>query len=261
MPVAQDRSLAQQLSRVFSIFGALVAVGFLLTALPYGISYFWLTPEFDRSRLALSAEGDALAAMIDEENGLRGYLFRHDTTFLAAYTRGRTGLARAHDILAVNVGTGLASAMLGTRLAEERWHERWADAAANAPPEAIAPSWLEGKALFDAYRGDEAAFSAALAQRNEALRLRERRLVAARVALELAIFIVIFFSGGSPASRSARLDCHPCRRVAAAHWPGSRWTADGDRRPCRPARAAPARRGPQRNGRRPGCSASVGRGP
>jgi diguanylate cyclase (GGDEF)-like protein len=185
--------LAQQLSRVFSIFGALVAVGFSLTALMYGISYFCLTPEFDRSRIALSAESDALASMIDEETGLRGYLFARDTEFLAAYDRGRIGLARAHELLGANVGTGSAAAMLATRLAEERWHERWADAAANTRPEAIAPSWLEGKALFDAYRNDEATFGTLLAQRTDALRLRETRLTAGRVSLELVVFIVIFF--------------------------------------------------------------------
>jgi diguanylate cyclase (GGDEF)-like protein len=46
--------------------------------------------------------------------------------------------------------------------------------------------------LFDAYRGDEAAFATVLAEQVTRLRLRERRFVAARVTLELAIFIVIF---------------------------------------------------------------------
>jgi diguanylate cyclase (GGDEF)-like protein len=192
-PVPQDRSLAQQLSRVFSILGALVAAGFSLTALAYGASCFWLTPEFDKSQLAVSAERDALASMIDEETGLRGYLFAHDAKFLGAYTQGTIGLARAHEVLAANVGSELAPAMLGARLAEERWHERWADAAADTRPEATPPSWFEGKALFDAYRNDEATFASALARQNGALRLRERRVVAARVALELAIFVVIFF--------------------------------------------------------------------
>jgi diguanylate cyclase (GGDEF)-like protein len=192
-PVLKDLSLAQQLSRVFSIFGALVAGGFCLTAFAYAASYFWVTPQFDRSRLALSAESDALAAMIDEENGLRGYLFARDPKFLAAYTRGTSGLARAHETLSENVDAELTPAMLGTRLAEERWHERWADAASDRRPEAVPPSWMDGKLLFDDYRVDEATFAALLAQRDGALRLRERRLIAARVGLELTVFAVIFF--------------------------------------------------------------------
>jgi diguanylate cyclase (GGDEF)-like protein len=192
-PVLHDRSLAQQLSRVFSLFSALVAGGFCLTALSYAATSFWVTPEFDRSRLALSAESDALAGMIDQENGLRGYLFARDPKFLAAYTRGTIGLARAHQVLAENVGAELTPAMLGTRLAEERWHERWADAAAGGRLEAVPASWMDGKVLFDSYRGDEATFADALAERDGTLRLRERRLIAARVGLELTVFVVIFF--------------------------------------------------------------------
>jgi diguanylate cyclase (GGDEF)-like protein len=178
---------------VFSIFGALVACGFFLTAMAYGVSSFWLAPKLDRSALALSAESDSLAAMIDEENGLRGYLFTRDARFLAAYDRGTSGLAHAHEVLAENVDSEVATAMLGARLAEERWHERWADGAANRNAPAIAPSWLEGKTLFDAYRVDEATFASVLAYQNKALQLRQRNLVAARVALELVVFIVVFF--------------------------------------------------------------------
>jgi diguanylate cyclase (GGDEF)-like protein len=192
-PVLHDRSLAQQLSRVFSIFSALVAGGFCLTALSYAATSFWVTPEFDRSRLALSAESDALAGMIDQENGLRGYLFARDPKFLAAYTRGTIGLARAHQVLAENIGSEVTPAMLGTRLAEERWHERWADAAAEGRLEAISSSWMDGKLLFDSYRGDEAAFTTVLAERESTLRLRERRFIGARVGLELTVFVVIFF--------------------------------------------------------------------
>jgi len=192
-PVLQDRSLAQQLSRVFSIFSALVAAGFCLTALAYATTSFWVTPDFDRGRVALSAEGDALAAMTDEETGLRGYLFAHDPQFLTAYTRGKVALARAHEVLAENIDSELTPAMLGTRLAEERWHERWADAAADERPETVPPSWRDGMVLFDAYRVDEATFAGGIAQRNGALRLRERRLTAARVGFELTVFVVIFF--------------------------------------------------------------------
>jgi diguanylate cyclase (GGDEF)-like protein len=191
--IPQDRTLAQQLSRAFSLFGALVAVGFVLTALAYAVSLFWLTPEFDRTRLALAAESNAFAAMVDEENGLRGYLLSHDGSFLEPYLQGKATLAQANQALAANVGSEFAAAMLGTRLAEETWHQRWADSAADTRANAALLSMSEGKALFDAYRIHEAAFAADLAARVDALRFRERRLVAMRVGLDLAIFVVIFF--------------------------------------------------------------------
>jgi diguanylate cyclase (GGDEF)-like protein len=191
----QDRSLAQQLSRAFVLFGALVAVAFLLTAVAYAAMGAWLTPEFERSRLAVRAESAAYAAMIDQENGLRGYMMTRDARFLEPYTDGISRLARANDALSAFAGSvaEVAAPMLGTRLAEENWHARWADAAADTRPGSIAPAMSEGKALFDAYRLDERAFAGALDRRSEVLSRRDHQAVAARVVLELAVFVAIFF--------------------------------------------------------------------
>jgi len=177
--------------------------------------------------------------MIDEENGLRGYLFAHDAKFLAAYVRGTTGLARA---------TRSSSRTLAPNLPVDACHAlgRGEMATSGGPMggptrgrAAPTPSWSDGKALFDQYRGDEAMFATVLAQRNGALRLREQRLVAARVALELTVFVVIFFL----ALRQHRALRHsiviPGRRVAAAHSES-----------CRSARATSTRGGTQRDGRR-----------
>jgi diguanylate cyclase (GGDEF)-like protein len=193
--VAQNRTLAQQLSGAFKLFGVLVGAGFFITALAYGVSRAWLTPEFERSRLGVRAQSAAHAAMLDEENGLRAYLLTRDVRYLEPYARGEISLARANEDLTTNVGPvpELAVAMLGTRLAEERWHERWAKAAAGTGPEAIAPSMAEGKALFDAYRREQAEFADALDQRSEALSRREQRVIAARVGLDLAVFLAVLF--------------------------------------------------------------------
>jgi diguanylate cyclase (GGDEF)-like protein len=193
--VLQDRSLAQQLSRAFTLFGALVAAAFFVTALMYCVDWVWLTPEVERSRLAMRAESAADAAMLDEENGLRAYLFTRDLLFLEPYTRGQLELARANEALTAYAGSvsELAAAMLGTRLAEERWSERWAKAAADTRPDVIAPSMSEGKALFDAYRGEEAAFAQALNRRSEILTRRDERVTAARVALDLIVFMAVCF--------------------------------------------------------------------
>lgn len=193
--VPQDRTLAQQLSGAFMLFGALVAVAFFLTALAYGVGRVWLTPEFERSRLAASTESAAYAAMLDEENGLRAYLLTHDVRFMDPYARGEVDLARANQALTGYVGSvpELAAAMLGTRLAEERWRERWAKAAADMRPGAANPSMSEGKALFDGYRSEEAAFAEALNRRREALSRREQQLIAGRVVLELLVFVAVLY--------------------------------------------------------------------
>jgi diguanylate cyclase (GGDEF)-like protein len=190
---AHDRSLALQLSGAFALLGGLVAAASLMTALAYGVSWGWLTPELERSSLAVRAESAAYAAMLDEENGLRAYLLTRDVHFIGPYARGEVALARANEALAANAGpvSELASAMLRTRLAEEEWHIRWAQGASDTRPDAIPPSMPEGKALFDAYRTEEATFANALLKRNAVLSQREQRLVAVRVGLELAVFMAI----------------------------------------------------------------------
>ncbi len=194
-PVPQGRTLAQQLSGAFVAFGAIVAGAFCVTALAYGVRRVWLTPEFEGSRLAERAESTAYAAMLDEENGLRAYLLTRDVRFIEPYTRGENELARANRTLSECVGSvpELAVAMLGTRLAEERWHERWAKAAADTRPGAVAPPMSEGKKLFDAYRGEQSAFASALNRRSEVLSRREQRMISASVTLNLLVFIAVLF--------------------------------------------------------------------
>ena len=184
-PPPQDRTLAQQLSGAFVVFGAIVAGAFFVTALVYGVG--------QGGYVAEKAEGAAYAAMLDEENGLRAYLLTRDVRFIEPYTRGEVVLAQANNALAENVGSvpGLAVAMLRTRLAEERWRERWAKAAARARPDAIAPSMSEGKALFDAYRSEQSALAGALNRRSEVLSQREQRMISASVTINLIVFIAV----------------------------------------------------------------------
>jgi diguanylate cyclase (GGDEF)-like protein len=194
-PASQDRTLAQQLSGAFIFFGTLVASAFLLTALAYGVSRVWLAPELERSRLAAANERIADAAMLDEETGLRAYLMTRDVRFLDAYSRGQVALAKANDALTTSVGVDpqVAMAMVATRLAQERWRAGWAQAAAEIGHDRVAPSMIEGKTLFDAYRVAERTLAEALQHRSDALTTRNQRVVAVRVALELAVFIVILF--------------------------------------------------------------------
>jgi diguanylate cyclase (GGDEF)-like protein len=194
-PISDDNTLAQQLGRAFSLFGILVAAGWFVVAFTYGASAFWLTPAAQRGRDAVEAEKMAHAAMLDEENGARAYLLSHDMSFLEPYFKGVTELARANQAVIANAGTGseLAASVISTRLAEERWHERWLKAAVDPRPGAVAPSMLEGKALFDAYRKEELGLADALARRSEILTGRDASMTITRVVLVLAIYVVILF--------------------------------------------------------------------
>jgi diguanylate cyclase (GGDEF)-like protein len=192
---SHDRSLAQQLSGAFALFSVLVAAGFFVTAAAYVACWAWLTTAVDQSRLAARAEGAALAAMIDEEDGAHAYLFTHELRFLEPYAVVEIRLARANEALTANAGavSELATPLLTMRLAEERWRERWARTAAATRPDVVAPSMSEDQSLFDDYRADEAELADALGQRTEMLSRREQRFISARVALELVVFLFIFF--------------------------------------------------------------------
>ena len=192
-PVNENRTLARQLSGAFVVFGALVGAAFLVTALAYGVGWAWLTPELERSRRAEWAESASHIAMIDQEDGLRGYLMTRDERFLEPYLSGESKIRRANDALVADTGLDpeLATAMVGTRLAEQRWTEDVAKVARGALAGSASPSMVEGKRLFDAYRREQAAFAEALALHTEGLARREQRLVAARVLIELAVFIAV----------------------------------------------------------------------
>jgi diguanylate cyclase (GGDEF)-like protein len=193
-PMPHDPTLAQQLRRTFVALGVLVGIALAAIALSYAVSACWLTPEFKRSRLAVNAEAAAYAVMLDQENGLRGYLLTHDVSFLEPYTRARGALVRANEALAQYVGSnpGLVAPMVATRMAEERFIERWADASGNLRLDAIpSPSIATSEALFDAYRSEHAAFATALDRYSESLERRQQRVITVQIALVLAVFIAV----------------------------------------------------------------------
>jgi diguanylate cyclase (GGDEF)-like protein len=195
-PLAQERTLAQQLSGAFLFFAALVAGAFVVTTFSFGVSWAWFGPEAERSRVAVRTESAAFAAMLEEENALRAYLLTRDLRFIRGpYAQAEEALARANQALAASadVTPEIADALLTVRMAEERWREQWAKVVVNRPPESGVPWMLAGKALFDAYRLDEGAFAELLSQRRDIRSHREQQVVSFRVALELAVFVAILF--------------------------------------------------------------------
>ena len=198
--VSKDReksTLARQISSTFVVFAALVCSAGLVTAALYSIGWFWQSPELESSRVAMRDEAAAYAAMLDQENGLRGYLLTRDASFLESIARGRAELTRANGSLVAHVGAmpsgELAVAMVRTRLVEERWQERWAKVAVESAPSAALSSMPEGKALFEQYRHEQAAFGRALSEHHDRLSKREQRMMTARVLFELLVFGAILF--------------------------------------------------------------------
>ena len=193
--IPEDRTLAQQLSTAFALIGGLVAVASFIVALGFGVSWAWLSPRFEQHLLCVRAESAASAAMLNEETGLRGYLSTHELGFLQPYNLGESALSDANAVLTACAAAvpELAAPMLGMRLAEERWRERWANAAADTRPNAIAPSMSEGKALFDAYRLQQGPVATALTRRTETLHHMDERLLMARSAVVFALFITVLF--------------------------------------------------------------------
>jgi diguanylate cyclase (GGDEF)-like protein len=193
--IPEDRTLAQRLSTAFALIGGLVAVAFFIVAVGYGVSWAWMSPQFERNLRCMRAENAAYAAMLNEETGLLGYLSTHKVSFLQPSNLGESGLSEANEVLTACAASvsQLAAPMLGMRLAEERWRDRWANAAADTRPDAIAPSMSEGKALFDAYRIRQAEVRAALDRRTETLYQLDQRMLMANSVVVFALFMMVLF--------------------------------------------------------------------
>ena len=161
-----------------------------MTLLACVVNLGWITPQLDRSRLSAKAENAAFAAMLDQETGLRAYLLTHQDRFLAPYTQATIALERANEELVASLDSAadLGRQMIRVRVAEEKWHELWADAVVG-PLGGATPSMEMGKELFDAYRTEQSGFAKAIDRRTESLSGRERGATGVRVALELAVFL------------------------------------------------------------------------
>jgi diguanylate cyclase (GGDEF)-like protein len=196
-PRSEDRegTLAHQISSAFTVLAVIVATAGLITCALYGVSLLWLSPELESTQLAMHDEEAAHAAMLDQELGLRGYLLTHDATFLEPFVDGQAELTRANVALASHVGSvpsgELAVFMMNARLAAEKWHERWARAAAETRPGDAILSISEGNALFDHYRREHAVLAKALKERRDRLYQREAGMTSARVSFGLSVFIAI----------------------------------------------------------------------
>jgi len=185
------------LQRVFRATGVLLAVVVVLNAALFAYLLGWLGPELestiDNGRLVREMH----EAMLDQETGLRGYLLTGEAKVLEPYTEGRVALDHATAAAERELAAGeLSGDFLAMRLAQQRWMEQWADAAAAGPrfetdPERAA-FIADGKELFDAYRTTEEHLIDRLVTKRARLLDRQRLVLGATAMAALVTGVVLF---------------------------------------------------------------------
>nr|WP_284287503.1 GAF domain-containing protein [Angustibacter aerolatus] len=171
-------------------FRAVVA-GSVAVVVVVGSLLLWLTttsrPEIDHTEQALIAVQAGHTAMLDQESNLRGFISTDDLAFVTSYNKARGDLEPSNTrLLKVGVDRRSTEAIVGLRLAQQRWTSEWAAVAgAGFAPGTVgsderATFLLQDKVLFDAYT--EA--------RDRATDVLTAELVQHRRAQDLALFIV-----------------------------------------------------------------------
>lgn len=182
-----DHSLARQLSDAFRVVGALVAGAFVLVAVAYGVRHTWLTPDYEYSRRALTAQRVAFAAITDEQR-VSARLSSHSSDHAGHFALATEGPRKG---TAVSATPALDEAMVMARVAEQSWREQRAQAARSPLHEGAAQAALV-EARFERYRRAQDQLAAALDLRSEALYQREQGVVALQRWLVLLVFFALF---------------------------------------------------------------------
>jgi diguanylate cyclase (GGDEF)-like protein len=142
----------------------------------------------------------ALTAMLDQETGVRGYLYTGEVVFLQPYVSGQANYA-AQRTRVTRAATGdsttlrLAAQEDATALGWEKWASAViaARAASNVVPADATQQQLSGKQQMDSFRASNAALRTSLDQRRNALLRRTGFLWTAIVVALAAVFAVFGF--------------------------------------------------------------------
>src|SRR5450432_3490147 len=139
----------------------------------------------------------ALTAMLDQETGVRGYLYTGDAVFLEPYLSGQTN----YDQQRLAVMRATAGAAASARLAAQEdvaaisW-EKWAAEVvaarglSSAPPVDAVDQELLGKQHMDSFRTYNTALRASLDHRRDAL-LRRTGFISTTAVVVLAALLVL----------------------------------------------------------------------
>lgn len=182
-----DRSLARQLSGAFRLFGALVAGAFVVVASAYGVSRIWLTPEYEHSRRALTAQRMAFAAIVDEQSGSTSLSAQGSEDVADSALATASSQKRA----ATSATPALDEALVSARVAEQSWREQRAQATRDSLGEGAAQA-AALQARFERYRRMQDQLAAALELRSQTLYERDQSLVALQLWLALLVFGAVF---------------------------------------------------------------------
>jgi diguanylate cyclase (GGDEF)-like protein len=194
-----DGELPATVRRAFRQVMAAALLLALTSAALFGWVVFRQQPAVTAYRNALLSTLRAHEAMLDQETALRGYLTTGDAHFLQPYHAGRTELTRADQGLqTLTDHRRLAPLVVAVEVAQARWQDAWADAAASpSTREALttAPqlnAFLDrGKSLFDGYRRANDALETAVNQAMNDARARVNATVAATGVAEVAIAVFV----------------------------------------------------------------------
>ncbi len=139
---------------------------------------------------------DVHEAMLDQETGLRGWLATGDDEFLKPYAEGKTHATDAVGELLrdVRLSPDVTDRVIGMLLARQRWQTWAGEAAAKelTPQQRVDGTLtrylLEGKALFDDYRAEDALSTSLIRQRrSQAITRQNEALVAVFVSYLLLL--------------------------------------------------------------------------
>jgi signal transduction histidine kinase len=185
----------------------------------------------DRIDLAAVTERDALAAMIDQETGVRGFTLTGDETFLQPYVDGTTAAAAAAEELRALVGSsGRLSELLDDGVAAATvWREDFAEpeiarVRLSGPGEPSEAVQLVGRERFDDVRDSLRALQDELNARRADARDDLNRATAVLLGALVAIVLVVFIVGIVAWVAFSRWTLGPLSRLAA----GTRAVAAGD---------------------------------
>ncbi|HTC70551.1 MAG TPA: CHASE3 domain-containing protein, partial [Acidothermaceae bacterium] len=155
-----------------------------------------------REALSAGASSDsavlALTSMLDEETGVRGYLYTGNAVFLEPYLNGQASYAQQRLQVASTAKGDATTVRLATQedATAISW-EKWASAvvaargATDVEPVDVVQQQITGKELMDSFRASNAALRTSLNQRRNAL-LRRTGFIWTAIVVTLAALFALF---------------------------------------------------------------------
>ncbi|MBJ7593815.1 MAG: diguanylate cyclase [Candidatus Dormibacteraeota bacterium] len=198
-PASPPTSIARQLQTSFRLISVIIAGALAIALITLALSVFVVGPQLGREIDVNNNAHEVQQAMLNEETGVRGYLFTRDRTFLEPYNQGARDLADFNARLDAEVAGSpiLQSYLIPARVAQQIWVTTWAQPLAAAPaPTSVAaaqPILSTGKTLFDRYRAAETPLANQIDVELSSARFNQYLVLGVAAALELFLFTITLF--------------------------------------------------------------------